>query len=87
MRDQMTIILRTFFGERVLAARKSFGLSQEKVASKLEMACRSYVDLEHGKTGCSALTLVLFLQNYCEDTDFFLSELRDAFDKYIEKSA
>ena len=87
MRDQLTMVFKAFFREKVIDARKKFGLSQEKMASKLEMACRSYVDLEHGKTCCGALTLILFLQNYCDAPDCFLSELREKFEKYVEKSA
>lgn len=37
---------------------------------------RSYIDLGHKKTCCSATTLVLFLVYVCEDVDAFVGELR-----------
>ena len=38
---------------------------------------RSYIDLEHGKNGCSVVTLMLFLLYECSDVDIFLRELRE----------
>lgn len=47
------------------------------MANALLMDERSYVDLEHGKTGCSAVTLILFLIYVCNDVPGFISELHD----------
>jgi len=41
---------------------------------------RSYIDLDHEKTCCSAITLALFLVYICADVDAFLKELRCAFE-------
>lgn len=87
MRDHLTKILKAFFCEKVYAERKLSGISQEQMAGCLEMACRSYVDLEHGISGCSALTLALFLVYRCKDPVGFLNELKEAFEKDNEKSA
>ena len=87
MRDHMTRILKVFFCEKVYAERKMRGISQEQMAGCLEMACRTYADLEHGISGCSALTLVLFLIYHCDDPVGFLNELKEAFEEDNEKSA
>ena len=50
------------------------------------MSTRSYVDLEHGKTACSAVTLALFLVFVCDDPVKFLEELRYAFESVRAKS-
>lgn len=39
---------------------------------------RSYVDLDHGKSGCSGFTLALFLIYVCDDPMSFLQDLRRA---------
>lgn len=44
------------------------------------MEDRSYIDLDHGKSCCSALTLALFLIYLCEDPMLFLNKLRKAFE-------
>lgn len=49
-------------------------ITQEEMADRLVMASRTYVDLDHGKTGCSALTLVLFLIYICADPLIFLDD-------------
>ncbi len=41
---------------------------------------RSYIDLEHGKTGCSVVTLMLYLMYECSDVNDFLRELRKIFE-------
>ena len=48
---------------------------------------RSYIDLDHGKTCCSAVTLVLFLIYVCEDVEKFLSELKNALEESQNKAA
>ena len=50
------------------------------MAERLAMADRSYVEIDHGNFGCSAVTLALYLCYLCDDTDAFLSELRREFD-------
>ena len=62
-------------------------ITQEEMAQKLMMGCRTYVDLDHGKSGCSALTLALFLIYVCSDPICFLKELKDAFENSEEDAA
>ena len=50
------------------------------MAECLMMDERSYIELDHGKSCCSALTLALFLIYCCEDPLIFLHELRSIFE-------
>ena len=56
-------------------------MTQVEMAERLCMDERSYIDLEHGKNGCSVVTLILFLLYECSDVDNFLRELRDIFEE------
>jgi len=56
-------------------------LTQAQMAGLLAMEERSYIDLDHGKTGCSGLTLVRFLIYCCDNPSIFLEELRVAFEQ------
>ena len=56
-------------------------MTQVEMAERLCMDERSYIDLEHGKNGCSVVTLMLFLLYECSDVDNFLRELRDIFEE------
>ena len=47
-------------------------MTQELMASILEMSTRAYADLESGKSCCSAETLVLYLHRLCPDAGAFL---------------
>ena len=73
--------------QRIKELREIMDISQEEMAHHLAMAARTYVDLDHGKTSCSALTLARFLIYVCADPVAFLEELRDAFEAIDHKAA
>ena len=62
-------------------------ISQEEMACRLAMACCNYVDLDNGKTCCSAVTLALFLVCICKDPITVLEELRRAFEADGDEAA
>lgn len=87
MRKHYIQVLRSFFHNKLFHTREALGITQEEMAHRLAMATRTYVDLDHGKTSCSALTLALFLIYVCADPAAFLEELRDAFEATDNKAA
>ena len=87
MRKHYTKVLKSFFHDKLFYTREALGITQEEMAHRLSMAARTYVDLDHGKTSCSALTLALFLIYVCTDSAAFLEELRDAFETTDNKAA
>lgn len=87
MRTHYTSIFKAFFHEKLFRRRVELDITQEEMADCLVMANRTYVDLDHGKTGCSALTLALFLIYICADPLTFLEELRDAFENDDNQAA
>lgn len=80
MRKTYDKILKKFFYEHLILKRMELNLSQAKMAENLLMDTRSYVNLDHGKSGCSALTLALYLIYCCDDANTFLNELRCSFE-------
>ena len=58
MMRQYKLLLQDFLTARLKTFRLNKELSQEQMA---DISPRSYFDLEHGKYGLSALTLVFFL--------------------------
>ena len=87
MRKQYTKVLKIVFHQKLFRTRVDLGITQEEMAYKLAMASRTYVDLDHGKTCCSAVTLALFLVYVCEDVHGFLEELRHAFETAVHQAA
>lgn len=87
MRTHYTSIFKAFFHEKLFRRRVALDITQEEMADRLVMASRTYVDLDHGKTGCSALTLALFLIYVCAEPLAFLEELRDAFENGGDQAA
>ena len=81
MRKQYSKILKDLFYTNIITTRAKLGLTQEQMAEKLVMCSRSFMDIDHGKHGCSALTLSLYLIYYCEDVPKVLSELKAEFEK------
>lgn len=81
MRRQYLDILKTHFYRHLIETRATLGLTQEQMAETLAMDVRSFMYLDHGKHGCSALTLSLYLIYYCPDVNMFLRELKSEFEK------
>ena len=76
MRKRYNDILRAFFYNHLILTRYALKRTQAQMAKSLLMEARSYINLDHGKSGCSALTLVLYLLYFCEDPLDFLEKLR-----------
>jgi DNA-binding XRE family transcriptional regulator len=80
MRNHYKQVLKVYFHDKVFRARVELDISQEEMAHRLALSSRSYVDLDHGESCCSAVTLALFLIYICTDPKAFLEELRYAFE-------
>lgn len=80
MRKQYVKVFKVFLQQGLYNARADLGLSQEQMAERMEMSSRCYVNLEHGKSSCSGLTLALYLIYGCNDPVAFLEDLRRAFE-------
>lgn len=87
MRKHYTRVLKTIFHQELFQSRVDLAITQEEMAHRLAMASRTYVDLDHGKTGCSAVTLALFLIYICADPLVFLEKLQNAFENEDSKAA
>lgn len=87
MRKTYRNILKHQFYIKLIHTRTVKGLTQAEMAEKLSMDDRSYIDLDHGKTCCSAVTLALFLVYLCDDVTGFLAELRHAFEDDLNQAA
>lgn len=87
MRKAYHIRLREHFHRALNETRERKEWSQAQMAEKLAMDERSYIDLDHGKTCCSAVTLALFLLYVCEDVEKFLVELKNALEESQNKAA
>lgn len=81
MRDQYRVILRNFFRAHLRRESERLNKTHAQMASMLAMDERSYLDLDHGKTCCSAVTLVLFLLYCREKPAAFIKGLRAAFER------
>lgn len=84
MRKTYLEILKKVFYEQLIMERNERRLTQCEMADRLSMDPRSYIDLDHGKSGCSALTLALFLIYSCSNVDGFLAILKQELEKQNE---
>lgn len=87
MRKICRDVLKHHFHIQLVHVRTANGMTQAEMAERLSMDDRSYIDLDHGRTCCSAVTLALFLVYVCEDVPGFLEELRDAFETAFRQAA
>ncbi len=84
--DPCTCELRAFLAERLLHTRDELNLTQIEFASELNIDRRSYIDLEHRKNMCCAVTLLNFLCYQCRNPLEILDGCRKIMDKYRLKS-
>ena len=75
MRKTYQRLIRDYFCRMIFEYRIQEDLTQLQMAERLCMDERSYIDLEHGKNGCSVVTLVLYLVFECPDSDAFLLDM------------
>ena len=87
MRKQQREILKNYFYSQLIATRSAKRLTQSQMAELLAMDDRSYLDLDHGRTCCSAITLARFLIFVCESPMQFLEGLHHAFEEAEDKVA
>lgn len=83
MRNEMEAVLKEAFKELALKTRYERGLTQNKMSRALVMSERSYEDIERGKTGCGALTVILLLMEI-DNPIYFLNDLRNKLQKAYE---
>ena len=60
-KNTLKLKLQAFLSAHMKHTRKSLGDSQEKMAAKLDVSYRTYVDQDQGKTLCSTLAFVRYL--------------------------
>lgn len=87
MRNLYYDVFKKFFYNKLIENRTSNNYTQAQMSALLVMDERSYVELDHGKSCCSALTLALFLVYCCDDPINFINELREVFDNEFKKVA
>lgn len=81
-RENMKKALQEIFPVELKQYRIKKGLSQETMARLLMVAARSYIDLEHGVTFPSALTLANFLLLLSEEEqEDLLRRLRSSIER------
>ena len=85
MRNTYKTILKQYLHDKIVADRKKNHLVQGAMAERLEMAWRSYADIESGKNMCSTLTFTVYLLEFCEDPNEVLEEIRALFEAAKEK--
>lgn len=85
MRKLYYDVFKKFFYNKLIENRTSNNYTQAQMSALLVMDERSYVELDHGKSCCSALTLALFFVYCCDDPINFINELREAFENEFKK--
>ena len=81
MREFSKRIFSRFFYQHLVKTRNDLAMTQEQMAQILDIAPRSCVELDHGKSTCSGLTLALYLTYCCDDPSEFLNGFREAYEK------
>lgn len=78
---------RAYFRVRLVKTRSELCLTQSQMSELLAISERSYAALESGESGCSALTLALFLAFCCTDRNAFIEEMKKLFEEVNNNAA
>ena len=88
MRRQYKQRMQHFLAAQLMLFRTEQNLTQEKMAEKLAISPRAYIDLEHGKHACSMITCLLFLMNLKDEAVLrLLRECRNLVDDADQDAA
>ncbi|MDE6767137.1 MAG: helix-turn-helix domain-containing protein [Eubacterium sp.] len=72
--------IRKYMRNELLNSRIQFHLTQEEMAEKLGISLRNYINLEHGKSLMSSITLINYINHLNIDKDKFFSDLAEIID-------
>ena len=86
MREFSKKIFSRFFYHHLVKTRNELAMTQEQMAQILDMAPRSFIELDHGNATCSGLTLALYLTYCCEDPNEFLNGFRNAYEEEAQNA-
>lgn len=88
MRRQYKQRMQRFLAMQLMLFRTEQNLTQEKMAEKLAISPRAYIDLEHGKYACSMITCLLFLMRLKDEAVLqLLRECRNLVDDADQNAA
>ncbi|MCM1330675.1 MAG: helix-turn-helix transcriptional regulator [Ruminococcus sp.] len=80
MKEIYKTIFKQHFRYSLLQMRNEKNLTQSQMAEKLNISGRAYADLESGKSCCSTITFILFL-NLCDDYSDFIKDINKSFEE------
>lgn len=80
MRNSYETALKKHFRTAIIQYRRDKAITQEQMAQRLGMSLRCYCNLENGKSCCSAVTLMMFLQ-IIPDPGAFVDAMRQALEE------
>lgn len=80
--DPRSCEMRTFLAEHFLRTRDELNLTQTEFATELNIDRRTYIDLEHRKNMCCAITLLNYLCYHCKDPVEVLNGCKKIMDKH-----
>lgn len=83
MKQECYDVLRKQFSLHLGETKRQRRITQNGLARSLLMEPRSLAELTAGRRGPSGLTLALYLVYLCDDTGYFLADLKGAFDKVL----
>ena len=80
MNNQIREIIKQYTRSEMLKTRSQLKITQVEMASRLNISSREYTNIESGKVCCSTITMLVYLNEICSDSEKFLDGLKAALD-------
>ena len=87
MKKVLHTAIKDYLQKKIVNFRVTNNLSQGKMAEKLYMDLRSYVDIENGKSACSMVTFVVFILVISPDSSEILGDLQKIIKEELDDAA
>ena len=81
MKELYICELKALLSKQLLQYRRRHKLTQAQLAERLMIDPRSYIELEHGKSLCGTLVLLMYLSYCCEDIPALLAQIKACLEK------
>lgn len=87
MENSKTDNLAAYLREELLSARNDAGLTQEEMASELDISPRAFSSLEGGHSTFGLRTFLLFYLRFCKNQECFFDNVEKIIEEILKESA
>ncbi len=77
MKKEVQEVIKQYMRSEMLKTRTELKITQVEMARRLRISSREYTNIESGISCCNTITFLVYMQEFCRDTQKFLDGLKE----------